>query len=341
MEKKVSPSSTKTEIFEAYNDLLKQMDTQTSVQPKETREKEDKEKTLKIATTINKEGIIKQIASLKISLNAELENVEEALVTESKKLTQVQEAIKIQEQRLEDLYGINATADSVSVMLALQKEKKEAFEKEMGQKRQQLDAEIFEANQKWQKEKKENDLLLKDNESNIQKQRKREEEEYAYNLALTRKKDTDQYEQKKATLEKELVIKKEKFEQEITSREQAVIAAETELTELREKTSAFPKQLEQAIKEAVAENTEKLQSTYKFETQLKAKEFETDVKLRDLEITSLKTKIKDLEIQLAQQASKAELADKSAKDIAIRAIESSSNYKIIERTKEGREELGK
>jgi len=161
MEKKVTTSSTKTEIFEAYNELLKQMDGQKPGQPKEMKEGEEREKVLKNAGSINKEGIIKQIAGLKISLNTELEKVEEALVTESKKLAQVKEAIQIQEQRLQDLYGINATADSIAVMLTLQKEKKEAFEKEMEQKQKQLDTEISEARQKWDKEKKDAELLIK------------------------------------------------------------------------------------------------------------------------------------------------------------------------------------
>jgi hypothetical protein len=341
MEKKVTPSSTKTEILEAYSELLKQMDGQNPGQPKEMKESEEREKVLKNAGSINKEGIIKQIAGLKISLNSELEKVEEALVTESKKLSQVQEAIQIQEQRLQDLYGINATADSIAVILTLQKDKKESFEKEMEQKQKQLDEEIAETRQKWDKEKKEAELLMKEEKDRLLKQRKRDEEEYTYNLEISRKKDTDLYAQKKAGLEKELADKKDKFEQEIKSREQAVINAETELNDLRDKNASFPKLMEQSVKEAVAENTEKLQTIYKFDGQLKAKEYETDVKLRDQEIANLKAKIKDLESQLAQSSSKAEQADKSAKDIAIRAIESSANYKIIDRSKENKEDSSK
>jgi hypothetical protein len=341
MEKKVTPSSTKTDILEAYSELLKQMEGQKSGQPKEMKESEERENVVKNAGSINKEGIIKQIGSLKISLNTELEKVEEALVTESKKLSQVQDAIKIQEQRLQDLYGINSTADSIAVMLTLQKEKKEAFEKQMEQKQRQLDEEIADARQKWDKEKKEVELLMKEEKDRLLKQRKRDEEEYAYNLEISRKKDADLYAQKKAGLEKELADKKEKFEQEIKSREQAVINAETELNDLRLKNASFPKLIEQSVKAAVAENTEKLQTTYKFESQLKSKEYETDVKLRDQEIANLKAKIKDLESQLAQSSTKAEQADKSAKDIAIKAIESSANYKIIDRLKENKEDNSK
>ncbi|MBN1974163.1 MAG: hypothetical protein JW787_11025, partial [Sedimentisphaerales bacterium] len=336
-----SASNTKNEILEAYNELLKKLEGQKPGQPKEIKEKEERENVLKNAVSINKEGIIKQIAGLKISLNTELEKVEEALVAESKKLLQVQEAIQIQEQRLQDLYGINATADSMAVMLSLQREKKENFEKEMEQKQKQLDYEITETRQKWDKEKKESEQLTKEEKERLMKQRKRDEEEYSYSLEIARKKDANVYSQKKETLEKELTDKKTKFEQEIKSREQAVINAETELTDLREKSVSFPKLIEQSVKEAVADNTAKLQTTYKFESQLKSKESESEVKLRDQEIASLKAKIKDIEIQLAQSFSKAEQADKSAKDIAIRAIESSANYKIIDRIKEPKDDSGK
>lgn len=341
MEKKVSPTNTKTEIFEAYNELLKQMENQPSGQPKEVKEKEERDNTVKTAISVNKEGIIKQIANLKLSLNADLEKVEDALVSESKKLTQVQAAITIQEQRLKDLYTINATADSVSAMLTLQKEKKEAFEKEIEQKRIQFDDEISTVRQKWEKDKSDSETLAKEEKDRLQKQRKRDEEEYAYNMELSRKKDTDQYELKKQILTKELADKKNSFEQEIKSREQAVIEAEQELIDLRTKAASYPKLLEQSIKEAVTESTEKLQTTYKYETQLKAKEYESDVKLRDQDIANLKSKIKDLEIQLVQFATKADQADKSAKDIAIKAIESSQNIRVVERTRDTKEDAAK
>jgi hypothetical protein len=341
MEKKLSTSNTKNEILEAYSELLKQVEDKKSGQPKEIKETEEREKIVKGALAASKEGIINQIAGLKITLNSELEKIEESLVNESKKLAQVQEAIKFQEQRLNDLYGINATTDSVSVMLAIQKEKKESFELEMEQKHRLLDEEIAETKQNWEKDKKILEHQLKDDKDQILKQRKREEEEYTYNLGLNRKKDTDLYNQKKTDLEKELATKKALFEQEIKSRELVVSAAEVELKELREKAMATPKIIEQSVKEAVADCTEKLSTNYKFESQLKAKESESDIKLRDQEISNLKAKIKDIEGQLAQFASKAEQADKSAKDIAIKAIESSSNYKIIDRIRESKEEGSK
>ena len=341
MEKKPTSSNTKTEILDAYNELLKQVEEKKSGQPKEIKETEEREKTVKSALSVSKDGIINQIASLKISLNSELEKIEESLVNESKKLAQVQEAIKLQEQRLQDLYGINATTDSVSVMLAMQKEKKEQFEFEMEQKRQQLDGNIAETKLNWEKEKKILEQKLTEEKDLLQKQRKREEEEYSYNLQLNRKKDTDLYNQKKFDLDKELVSKKALFEQEIKSRELAVTAAELELKDLREKNALTPKLIEQAVNDAVSANTDKLSTEHKYESQLKTSEFQSEIKLRDQEIANYKAKIKDVEVQLSQLASKAEQADKSAKDIAIKAIESSSNYKIIDRVRDSKDENGK
>ncbi len=63
MEKKPSASNTKNEILEAYNELLKKLEGQKSGQPKEIKEKEERDNVLKNAVFINKEGIIKQNSS--------------------------------------------------------------------------------------------------------------------------------------------------------------------------------------------------------------------------------------------------------------------------------------
>jgi hypothetical protein len=212
---------------------------------------------------------------------------------------------------------------------------------EMDQKRQQLDGDIAQTKLNWEKDKKILEQKLTEEKDLLQKQRKREEEEYSYNLQLNRKKDADLYNQKKFDLDKELASKKALFEQEIKSRELAVTAAELELKELREKDALTPKLIEQAVKDAVTGITEKLNTEYKYESQLKTSGFESEIKLRDQEIANYKAKIKDIEVQLSQFASKAEQADKSAKDIAIKAIESSSNYKIIDRVRDSKDENSK
>ena len=54
------------------------------------------------------EKIVKGISDLKINISNSFDKIEDSLINEFKKLTQLNEAIKIQTQETENLYGIKA-----------------------------------------------------------------------------------------------------------------------------------------------------------------------------------------------------------------------------------------
>jgi len=239
MEKKVSPASTKTEILNAYNDLIKKIQESKNDNPKAEQEMKIRETTVETAAGLNDEKIIGQISSLKISLNSTLDKIEDDISAEYQRLIKIREAIAIEDQRLKEFYQINAGTDSLAAILSAQKEKKAEFEAEMASARREFEEEMKNAKLNRDKDLKLWEEKRKEAEESLKKQRTREEEEYNYNLQLARKKDKDQYEQKKAGLEKELSQKKESFEIEINARELAVASAEKELTELRTKVEKF------------------------------------------------------------------------------------------------------
>jgi len=331
MEKKLSPTSTKSEILNAYNELVKKIQESKQENPKAEQEKKVKETTVESAAKLTDEEIIGAISALKLSLNSKLDKIEDDLTTERQKLAKIREAISVEDQRLKDLYQINAGADSLAAILAAQKEKKEEFEREMADRRNELEEQIKQEKLNRDKETKLWEEKRKEAEEALKKQRTREEEEYKYNLQLARKKDKDEYEQKKAKLEQELIQKMESFESGIKVREQTVAAAEKELAELRLKAESFPSELEKAVQEAINETTARLDKDYKFEKQLLLKDHEGEIKLKNQQIESLMAKIKDLELQLKQAYSKAENAENNSKEITLKAIQSSGQIKIIEK----------
>jgi len=331
MEKKLSLTSTKSEILNAYNELVKKIQESKQENPKAEQEKKVKETTVESAAKLTDEEIIGAISALKLSLNSKLDKIEDDLTTERQKLAKIREAISVEDQRLKDLYQINAGADSLAAILAAQKEKKEEFEREMADRRNELEEQIKQEKLNRDKETKLWEEKRKEAEEALKKQRTREEEEYKYNLQLARKKDKDEYEQKKAKLEQELIQKMESFESGIKVREQTVAAAEKELAELRLKAESFPSELEKAVQEAINETTARLEKDYKFEKQLLLKDHEGEIKLKNQQIESLMAKIKDLELQLKQAYSKAENAENNSKEITLKAIQSSGQIKIIEK----------
>jgi hypothetical protein len=334
MDKKVSTTSTKTEILNAYTELLEKVNESKQDNPKTEQEKKVRESTVALASALSDEKIIGQISTLKLTVNSSLDKIEDDLAGEYQKLVKIKDAIAIEEQRLSDYYQINAGADSLAVILAIQKEKKAEFENEISTRRREFEEEIRIVRLKWEKEGKEVEEKRKELEDSIKKQRVREEEEYQYNLQLTRKKDKDLYEQKKVSLEKDLTEKRELFENEIKSREQAVMMTENELKDVRARVERFPAELEQAIQAAVKENNTRLDRDYKFEKQLSAKEHESEIKLKGQQLESLQLRIKDLEAQLKQAQAKVENSELNTKEITLKAIESSGQIKFIEKNRE-------
>lgn len=335
MEKKVNLTNTKAQIFEAYNKLLKQLEEKAADNPKEVREREEKQKTVEKAAANNEPAITKNITSLKSNVGDVLDKIEENLLAEYKRLSEIREAINIEKKNLKELYEISAGTDTLAAILLAQKEKRQQFDIEMEQAQKDLkedlaakkaafEEEMSRQKAQWEAEKKAMQTELKEEKEQIQKERKREEEEYKYSLEQNRKKEQDAYELKKAAQERELTEKKAAFEKEIAEREASVLAAEEELITLRQKAEQFPKELEKAIKDTEKQVTETLETKYKFEKELLAKETEGELKLRDQSIKTLEGKIKEQETLIKQLTQKADSSEKTVKDIAIKALDSAS-----------------
>jgi chromosome segregation ATPase len=152
---------------------------------------------------------------------------------------------------------------------------------------------------------------------------------------LTRKKESDLYEEKKQKLEKELTDKKTAFEKAVAERETNLKIAENELAELRKKNEAFPAELEKAVAMAVKTATEKTETIFGFQKELREKEISGELKLKEQTIQTLNAKIKDLEASLKELSQKTVTAETSVKDIAMKAIEHSSKPYFIEKQKDG------
>jgi hypothetical protein len=162
----------------------------------------------------------------------------------------------------------------------------------------------------------------------------RAEEEYQYSIKITRKKEVDLYEEKKQKLEKDLADQRIAFEKEFAEREVKIKEAEAELKELRTRNAAFPADLEKAVNASVLAVTEKLETTFRFEKELREKEAQGELKLKEQIIETLKSKIKDMEITMKELSQKANNSEVSVKDIAIKAIESTSKPYFVEKSRE-------
>jgi hypothetical protein len=336
----VSEKSTKAEILKAYDALLKNVKEAKTDVPKRVQEEKQHKETLEKVAKVSNEGIVKSITALKSELSNSLDGILQNLSDEFRKLEEIRAAIALEKKSLEDLYSLSANTDSLAAMLLAQKEKKESFEKEMQQKeeafagdmaskKEAFATEMASKKEQWEIEKAKQKSAEKEYTDELTKRRKREEDDYAYNLKISRQKEQDEYDTKKSQLEKELSDKKERFEQEVLSRELNLKNAESELAELRKNSAEFPIKLEKALQDREADVTGQLQTKYGFDSKLMEKQYEADIRLKDQIITSLQEKIAEHQGQLKEYMEKANRAEAGVKDIAVKAIENASKVRMI------------
>lgn len=322
----VTEKNTKAEILKAYEVLLENIQQEKKNLPKQIMEEKQKKETLQKVSDLSSEGIVKNIAELKSILNNSLEELHNKLVGEFKQLEEIQSAIVIEKQSMEDMYELTATTDSLAAMLLAQKEKKESFEKD-----------IAETKEMWEREKSKQKADEKEYIDELNKRRKREEEEFQYALKISRQKDKDQYEGAKEALDKELNVRKAAFEQDIANRESMLNKAETELTELRKNNAEFPDLIKQAVADKEAEITKLLKTQYDFEMKFLKQQTEAEIRLKEQTIVSLQEKIKEQQELVREYSEKTNRAEAGVKDIAVKAIENAAKTKTIERIESAKE----
>ena len=335
----VTKTSTKNEIFDAYETLMKKVADLETLKPQEIKEKEDKQTLVKKVSDITSDNIVKGIAELKLKLGSSLDQVEESLLAEHKKLNEIRQAIDIQKSFIDELYKVKVTADSLAAMLLAHKEKKQQIETEeqelkleLRQLRDEFDTEMGIKKADWDKEKSRIQLEIKEEKERLKKEHQREEDDYTYNLQIKRRKEQDEYAEKRRKTELDFLTKTGEKEKELSERENAVQEKEEAFALLQEKVSKFDDELTKTIKITEKTLTERLTTQFGFEKELQLKEQEGLIKLKEQTIQTLENRIKEQESYIKQLTQKTELADKSVKDIAIKAIESSGKVQLFETT---------
>jgi chromosome segregation ATPase len=329
MEPEITAKSTKNEILEAYNELLARLKEQKTQDRQAERARAEKKEIVETAAQNSEERIVKGLADLKLRMTKALDEMEEQLIAEFKRLNGVRQAIDIEQKNLQEVHEIRATADGLAALLLAQREKKEAFERDMEQRRADFEAEMAQKRQQWKREQEEFERQKKEREEQVKRTREREEEEYTYNLKLQRKKDQDGYEARKAALEKELEDKRQALERSWAEREAALAAREKELADLRARVEAFPKELEKAVRDTEKAVTERLEFKHRHEAEMRAKEIEGERRLSQQVIDSLEARIKEQDEQIRQLTQRANEAGLQVQSIAVKAIEGASAWRAL------------
>ena len=329
--KKVSMSSTKQEMLNAYNALLKQLQEkdETELKPEKRIEEKKMKEVVEVADSLSSEGVVKGISSLKLEIGRMLTHISDQLEEEVNKFKGIRKAIEIKEEEFKEVYEIEKSAGTLAALIESQNQKRREFESEMAARKEELNGEIQAIKAEWEKERKDLSVDVKEREAIEEKKREREKEEYQYTFEREQRLAEDKFEEEKAKTEKEIQLQKEQMERELDEREKAVAEREGELDELQKKVSSFPKEMETAINKATNETTEKVKLEAKNREELLKKELDGEKNVLTIRIESLERMVKEQSGQIAKLSQQLEKSYQKVEDIAVKAIEGSSNFKSL------------
>ncbi len=329
--KKISLSSTKQEMMEAYNALLKQLQEKEEMELKPEKKAEERKtkEIISLAEALSSEGVVKGISNLKLEISKLLTQISDKMEEEVNKFKNIQQAIEVKKRELSELYEIEKQAASLAALIEAQNIQREEFEKKMAEEKELLTREIETMKQKWEEERKSHEAEVKERDAEEKKRRQRESEELAYNFKREQQLMRDKFEDQKVNLEKEIQSKREEMEKGLLEREKAIIEREQELEVLRNKVIAFPGEMEAAVKKATQEITEKLTLEYKNKIDLLSKEFEGERKMLVTRIEALEKTNKEQTERIQHLTQQLEKAYQKVQDIAVKAVEGSASLRTF------------
>ncbi|MFH0812796.1 MAG: hypothetical protein V2A69_08150 [Pseudomonadota bacterium] len=327
--KKISMSSTKQEMIEAYNALLKQLQERREgeLKPEKKLEEKKAKEAIQVADALSAEGIAQGINNLKLDIGKVLTQISDRLEGEVNKYKSIQSAIGFKEGDLQELYEIEKSALTLSALIESQNQKRQEFEAEIANQRETLKREIGATRTEWEKEESDHEAMIKEREAAEKKRREREREEFEYAFKKEQQLAKDKFEYEKGKLEKDIQTKKQELENTLKARESAIAEREEELSELRKKAGTFPKEMETAIAKAIKETSERLTLEAKNREEFLKKEFEGERNVLKTRIESLEKTVKEQSEQISRLSQQMEAAYQKVQDIAVKTVEGSSGVK--------------
>jgi len=294
--KKVSATNTKTEILEVYEELLEELKSERENNTALKRELEKKTQVVATATKEIKSSTTQSILEIRNILTDQLDKVEKGINEEQRKIEAIQEAIKIEKDNLENLYKIKTEAESLEALAMTRKKIGEQLEIDFIKRKEELEAEILKKKSIWEQE----------------------EEAFQYQLKIKRRNEEDTYQRKKEERELEYNVSKKNIDE----REKTIKEKETELQNLQKQVDGFDKLINDAINKTKLEITDQLNKEFNFKQQLDNKDLEAKINLQKQEIESLNKKIVEQQELIKSLSLQFDNASKQAKEIALKAIES-------------------
>lgn len=291
----------------------------------EAAEREEDKHVVEKASTYTIERVVKGLAELQLNFGDSVEQLTAQLAVEAPKLQELQRAIRVETQHVEELCDIRIAADALDILIQEHQERMKAFEAKSQQERLALEREIVEQRQKWEKEQQDYDDALQARQDLLKKEREREEADYRYELERKHKIEADEYAGRKTLLERQVAEEDAKRFSDWTVREKLLAEREATGQQYKIQVESYPQQLEKATQESREKAIRNVSEAAKVQAELFEKELEADKQVAELKITSLQRTIDTQSLQLEQVSQQLQLSLKQVQELAARAVGSGAS----------------
>jgi len=316
----------KAKILEAFQQILaaRQKIESKIATKEEEAEKEKNQRVLEAASQYTADSIVRGLADLQLEFGSVVNGLSRRLTTETSKLDELKRAIEFDTQHLQELQETRVVADALDILTQEHQEHLRVLEQRVASDRETVEKEIATARKTWQQEQEEQEVLLRESNELLARERQRQEEDYQYETERAHLIATDAYEEIKRHKERGLQEALSAKEKQWLERERLIAANQASFAEYQKKAEAFQNQLEEAVKKAREEGIRDVNQEAKVKSDLLEKEWQSNKQGYELQIQSLEAKIQKQTEQVTEISTQLQTAMRQAQDLALRAFESSS-----------------
>ncbi|NJO30318.1 MAG: hypothetical protein HC874_24355 [Richelia sp. SL_2_1] len=322
----VGVKDSKQQLMRAFEQIIaekQKFDSKIATKQEEAEKEKDKQ-ILTAASAYTVDNIVKGLADLQLEFGSIVNELSEKLAKENSKLDELNRAIDVETQYLQQLQKIRVVADTLDVLTQEHQENLRKLEEDTNKKREALEKEKQQTLQELEKEQAKFTEAEEAYNELLAKNREKEQEEYQYKLENSRKINEDSYQETKRQLEREIQAATRQKEKDWVEREKNIKQHQPLLEEYQKKVASFPAELDTEVKKAREEAIKDTSQKAKVEADLFEKEWEGSKQSYELKITSLEQTIERQNQQIESISNQLQETLKQAKDLAMRAFDSSN-----------------
>lgn len=277
-----------------------------------------KDKAIAESANLTIDKVTESLTKAGLDISKTLNSVRELFESKISSLQTIQEAIEAKQEELEELYGKEVVAASLTdIVLKHEAEKANLFKEQE------------EVRNNWNKEMTAHSLYIKERNDSLNKERIRENEEFEYTRNISRRNSEDAWRTTYNKRLQELSSLEESKTKEWALREELIAKTEAEVAASKSKLDNFDAAVKAEVDRQVAIASNAIKSKYETDSKIKALEFDNQKNILEKDNSSLRSLLESREKDNLALRAALEKKDSEVKEVAVAALNSQSGMKAL------------